>query len=240
MLGRRIAAPTTALAIENIARDPTRMRGTVAALMVAFAMVLIVSTFIHSMRTSILSWVDQTFAADLWVSRTAQLDLPSGPTLSGTLEPRLRSIPGVVAISPSRMINARIGDTLAVLRTESAEGFARQHYPLLAGDVASLEERFQQGDVLVSDNFAYRHGVHAGDSLSLATPSGTAMLRSPRSYSTIRSTSGRSSSNAKRTAGSGTTISSTASDSGSRPTPTSLGSDGRSPTRRDRNSAPSF
>lgn len=175
-LGRRFAAPTTTLATENIARDPTRMRGTVAALMVAFAMVLIVSTFIHSMRTSILSWVDQTFAADLWVSPTMQLDLPSGPTLSGALEPRLRSIPGITDISASRMINARIGDTLAVLRTESAGGFARLRYPLLAGNAATVREQFERGAVLVSDNFAYRHRVSAGDTLTLATPSGAATL----------------------------------------------------------------
>lgn len=171
-LGRRFTGPTTVLATENIARDPTRMRGTVAALMVAFAMVLIVSAFIHSMRTSILSWVDQTLAADLQVSPTTQLPLPSSPTLSGALETRLRAIPGVAEISPSRMINARIGDTLAVLRTESAGGFERQDYPLVAGDAATLQKRFAQGAVLVSDNFAYRHGVRAGDSLTLDTPSG--------------------------------------------------------------------
>src|SRR6185369_5269236 len=86
------------------------------------------------------------------------------------------SIPGITDISASRMINARIGDTLAVLRTESAGGFARLRYPLVAGNAATVREQFERGAVLVSDNFAYRHRVSAGDTLTLATPSGAATL----------------------------------------------------------------
>jgi putative ABC transport system permease protein len=60
-----------------------------------------------------------------------------------------------------------------VLRTESAGGFRKQRYPVVAGDPTTFQDRFASGEaVLVSDNFAYRHGLHAGDTLSLDTPSG--------------------------------------------------------------------
>ena len=169
----RYSGLASALAAENVARDPGRTRGTIAALMVAFALVLETDSFIHSLRKSILTWFDETLTSDFLVTPTLQLDLPSGPTMSGTLAQRLRRIPGVAEVSTSRMISIRLGGTLAVLRTESAGGFLRQHYQLVAGDPTTFQERFAKGQaVLVSDNFAYRHQLTAGDSLTLATPSG--------------------------------------------------------------------
>jgi len=176
-LAGRLSGAAGALATENVARDPMRTRGTIAALMVAFALVLVLDSFIHSLRTSILTWFDETLTSDFLVTPTLQLDLPSGPTISGALEERLRSIPGVAEVSPSRMISIRRGDTLAVLRTESAGGFRRQRYQLVAGDPTTFQERFAQGEaVLVSDNFAYRHRLTAGDTLVLDTPSGEVTL----------------------------------------------------------------
>jgi putative ABC transport system permease protein len=145
--------------------------------MVAFALVMIVSTFVHSLRTSILTWFEETLTADFLVTPTLQLDLPAGPTISGALEERLRRVSGVAEVSTSRMITVRVGKSLAVVRTESAGGFRRQHYKVLAGDVATYADRFARGDaVLVSDNFAYRHGVTAGDTVTLDTPTGIAAL----------------------------------------------------------------
>jgi putative ABC transport system permease protein len=173
MVAARLRPAAPSLAIENVARNPRKYRGTIAALMVAFAMVLIVGAFVQSLRGSILSWLDETLSADLYICAGSHLPLPSGPTFADTIEPDLRSIPGVAEVSGSRMINVRIGDTLAVLRTVTVGGLERHHYPVVEGRLASVPEAFARGDaVLVSDNFAYHHGLHAGDTLSLATPSG--------------------------------------------------------------------
>ncbi len=161
------------LAVENILRQPARSRGALAALMVAFALVLIVNAFVRSLRTSILSWVDQTLAADLFVSPSMQLPLPSGPTISGSLEAVLRGIPGVAEVGSDRMINVRVGDGMAVLRTTHAGALTRQHYTVVEGDISGALDAFTHGEaVFVSDNFAYRRGLHAGDTLDLETPVG--------------------------------------------------------------------
>lgn len=175
----RAAAASPALAVDNILREPARSRGALAALMVAFALVLIVGSFVRSLRGSILSWVDQTLAADLFVSPSMQLPLPSGPTLSGDVEKILRGIPGVAVVGAARMINVRIGDALAVLRTEGLADFRRKQYPVVDGDLAPpTVEAFGRGDtVFVSDNFAYRHGLRAGSSLTLETPTGARTFR---------------------------------------------------------------
>jgi putative ABC transport system permease protein len=172
----RPAAPP--LALENIARNPRRYRGTIAALMAAFAMVLIVGSFVRSLRGSILSWLDQTLSAEFYVCAGPHLPLPSGPTIDGAVEPDLRALPGVADVSASRLINVRVGDTVAILRSVSVGGLERHRYPVVEGDMGATVATFAQGDtVLVSDNFAYRHGFHAGDSLTLSTPSGERTFR---------------------------------------------------------------
>src|SRR5206468_11263688 len=79
-LSARVQPAAPSLAVENIARNPRRYRGTIAALMAAFAMVLIVGSFVRSLRGSILSWIDQTLSADFYVCAGPHLPLPSGPT----------------------------------------------------------------------------------------------------------------------------------------------------------------
>lgn len=171
------ASPT--LAVDNILREPARRRGALAALMVAFALVLIVGAFMRSLHGSILSWVDQTLAADLFVSPSMQLPLPSGPTLSGSLEGRLREVARVAEVGAARMINVRVGDTLAVLRTEGVADLGRKHYPIVEGDLSSeTVAAFARGEVVfVSDNLAYRQGLRTGDTLPLDTPAGRRTFR---------------------------------------------------------------
>jgi putative ABC transport system permease protein len=171
-IGRRLRGVSATLAIDNLARDPAASSGAVAALMLAFALVLIVSAFVLSLRTSLLTWLDQTLASDLYVAPSMQLDLPSGPTMPAALEARIRALPGVSEVSVSRMLNVRVGSQMAVLRTESAGGFQREHYPVVAGS-PQYREAFARGEaVVVSDNFRYRHGLGAGDMLTIDTPFG--------------------------------------------------------------------
>lgn len=171
--------PSPVLAVDNILRDPSRSRGAIAALMVAFALVLIVGSFVRSLRGSILSWVDQTVAADLFVSPSMALPLPAGPTLGGELEGVLRGVPGVAEVGAARMINARVGNTLAVLRTEGVADFGHKRYAVVEGDLsAATFAAFARGEVVfISDNLAYRQGLHVGETLELETPAGARAFR---------------------------------------------------------------
>jgi putative ABC transport system permease protein len=174
-VARRLARQSALLAAESVARAPARSRGTVAALMVAFAMVILVNAFVRSLRESILTWVDQTFAADFFISGGPELPLPSGPALSGDIEAELRELDGVAEVSAVRMVNVRVGDALAILKTHGAGAFRRHRFPVVAAAEGSYFEAFARGDaVLVSDNLAYRRGLRPGETLTLETPAGRA------------------------------------------------------------------
>ena len=79
------------------------------------------------------------------ISPTAQLPLPSGPTLAGTLEGEIKAVPGVALVSPSRMINVQLGPEIAVLRTVSAAGLEHEHYPVVDGDIGCCSRWVRRG-----------------------------------------------------------------------------------------------
>ncbi len=174
-LSRRLSGIGLALATEHLRSDVRRSRDAVATLMLAFALVLIVGAFVASLRGSIMGWLDQTLTADLVVTSGSgtHLDLPSSPTMPGAMANTLEKIPGVAEVSPARMINVRVGESMSVLRSEPIGVTRRRAYPVVESIAHDWRERFAIGeDVLISENLSYRDGLHAGDSLTLATPSG--------------------------------------------------------------------
>ena len=148
--------------------------GATPAVMLAFAMVLIVAAFITSLRGSLLTWVEQTLAADLVVLPSSQLPLPASPTLPSGLE--RCSHQGLPA---SRRSARRARSTCrSAMRSPSSERshvavFVVTRTPSWSPTASSWLERFDRGEaVLISDNLAYRHRFHAGERISFDTPSG--------------------------------------------------------------------
>jgi putative ABC transport system permease protein len=166
------------LALEQLARDPVRCRGTVGALMAAFAFVLCVSAFVGSLGETILAWIDQAVAADLYVSAGPDLPLPTALPLAGGIENELATIPGVERVVPIRLILAPINGWTAAIRSAPVDQFRRRPFPLVETTGPDYLDEYTRGEaVLLSENLAIRLGLHAGDALTLDTPSGPLPLR---------------------------------------------------------------
>jgi putative ABC transport system permease protein len=162
-----------ALAVEQLARDPVRCRGTVGALMAAFAFVLVVSAFVTSLGGTILTWVDQAVAADLYVSASPDLPLPSAPLLTGEVGDDLRRVPGVERVDPTRLVLASLDGWTIAIRAQPAVKFRTRPFPVVESTGDDYVDAFARGEVvLVSENLAARLGLHAGNSIALDSPSG--------------------------------------------------------------------
>lgn len=162
------------LGVESLMRYPARRRGTIAPIMVAFALVLLAGSMVQSLRASILGWVDQTLAADLYLTPTPQLPLPSGGTFPAQVGEKLRAEPGVADLTGSRLIYADLDGRRTVLRSlEARHAFGRLAYPVVASMGGEDRALFESGrGVLVAENLARRAGIQAGDTIALATPKG--------------------------------------------------------------------
>jgi len=170
----RAAGAQGLLAALNLGAALRRNAITVAAMMTGIALAVSVSTMIHSFRTTVQVWVDQTIRADLVVSLTGRLFKGVDARLPGATRETVRSLPGVKAVDAFRGMRTDLGRGQFLLASGDLAVLAR-HGRLLfrQGDSPSVigEARVRRG-VLVSETFADRHGVREGERLALPTPSG--------------------------------------------------------------------
>ncbi len=170
LLRRR--AITWSLAAEQLARDPVRCRGTLGALMAAFAFVLCVTSFVRSLSGTILDWMDQALAADLFVGATPDLPLPAAPTLPASLETELGALPGVADATPTRITLAEVDGRLVGLKATRVRQLRARPFPVVR-QIPDYLGAYERGEaVLVSDNLAFRLGVDLGDPVTLVSPTG--------------------------------------------------------------------
>lgn len=178
-VARRLARGRTitwSLAAEQLARDPVRCRGTLGALMAAFAFVLCVTAFVRSLSGTILDWMDQALAADLYVGATPDLPLPAAPTLPATLEAELGAIPGVADATPTRITLAELDGRIVGLKSTRVRQLRARPFPVARGTPDYLDAYGRGDAVLVSDNLAFRLGVDVGDRITLVSPTGAHTL----------------------------------------------------------------
>jgi putative ABC transport system permease protein len=154
------------LAISGIAASLSRTAVAIVALGVAVSATLGVSVMVDSFRASVAEWLQGTLRSDIYVGVDR-----------GTLQPELVAdlvqVPGVAAYSTSRSIwleteSGRVRLTVLELPPESTSGIQ-----LRDGEPAAVREAFrEQGAVLVSDSYTYRHGIGRGDTVTLPTAQG--------------------------------------------------------------------
>ncbi|MGB5831115.1 MAG: ABC transporter permease [Thiohalocapsa sp.] len=160
------------LAARGITASITRSGLAVAALAVAVAATVGVGIMIGSFRTSVSQWLENTLTSDIYVSvqsdgATRISTLPSG------LAEHIAALPGVTAVSQgrSKRVETRNGP-VTMLALESSAGRPRGFR--FNGETADdLWPRWQAGDlVLISEPYAYRRQLTAGDGIELFTTEG--------------------------------------------------------------------
>jgi putative ABC transport system permease protein len=142
-----------------------------AALSLAIATVIGMSSMIHSFREALSAWIDRSLQAQVYLSAGGRSGLPAG------LVEAASKLPGVDALGLSRRSQrlAESGPLEVVGMQLPAAG--RRGFDLIAGDVSDLWPRFEAGAALVSEPLAQRLSLRVGDTLSLPTADGEHALR---------------------------------------------------------------
>jgi putative ABC transport system permease protein len=164
------------MALLGVVNALSRTGVALAALLVAVATMVGVSTMVHSFRGSVVDWIEHSLRADIYLSVAEAPDLRRHG-LSRDLVDAIRRLPGVTALSLGRGVEVPVGARRqAIVALDlPPQGFAG--YQWLQA-VARPYAAFQSGmTVLVSEPYAYRHGVALGDTLSLPTAQGERSFR---------------------------------------------------------------
>jgi putative ABC transport system permease protein len=162
------------MAARGVVARLSRTGVAVAALMVAVAATIGIGVMIRSFRATVVRWLETSLVADVYVAAPT---LRAGRGADSTLDPaviaRVRESPGVIEVGTFRGVRvaSRSGPTqLGAL--EIGPGSFRR-FRFLAGSSRDVWSAFQdRGAAIVSEPYAYRHGLATGDTVWLQTDRG--------------------------------------------------------------------
>lgn len=170
----RLLGSLGSLGARTVTKALSRTAIAIAALMVALSVTIGVGVMIQSFRSTVVNWLGLTLRADLYVSAPA----PSGTRPSGNLPadlgPRLGSIPGVAQVQTFRAVTVQGRDGPVQLSVADAQSERQAGlYRFASGTASQVWTRVKGGAVIVSESYAYRHGIGAsGGQVSLLTDHG--------------------------------------------------------------------
>jgi putative ABC transport system permease protein len=168
-VARRVFGVEALVATRSLAGSLRRTSVLVGALSTAIAVLTAVGIMVGSFRETVVLWMDDILQADLFLSPAVPAGADRHPTMSAEIPIKLAQLPQVAAIDQLRTYEIRyeglpatIGGVDARIRQSRISSFlsgapAQRVFHQLIGNEA----------VVVSEPFANKHGVHAGDILKL-------------------------------------------------------------------------
>ncbi len=167
---KKIFGVEALLATRSLAGSLRRTSVLVAALATAIAMLAAVGIMVGSFRQTVLLWMEDRLQADLYLRPAVPDSADRHPTISASVADALENLPQVAAVDRFRAYEISYqglpatlggGDARIAGRYGDRPFFSgrspRDVFPLLVGKDAAL----------VSEPFANKHHVHAGDSIAL-------------------------------------------------------------------------
>ena len=161
-----------ALAADSLIQSPRRTSATVTALMLSLALVVSLGGIATASYTSIMDWTTTALNPDLFVT-TSQSLTERNFRFPPALGDELATIDGVEEVQ--RVRSHRIvykGMPVMLVAVEAKSLGDRARRPPVEGPPEMYELAAQGKGVILSDNFARLQGLHYGDTMDLATPSG--------------------------------------------------------------------
>jgi len=181
VLASRLLRPLLAAAMGVIGRmaargvvvSISRTGVATAALVVAVSATIGVGIMFTSFRLTVERWLENWLRADIYVTNVGTGIGRSKPIFDPALVARLTSVPGADSVSMTRRVTLESAqgpvNIMALQLPEST--FAG--YRFKEGSAREVWDGFNRGEtVVVSEPYAYRHGLHRGDRVTLRTNRG--------------------------------------------------------------------
>ena len=172
-LSRRLGLMAS-MVFQGLYRNLSRTAVALAAMTVAVATTLGVTTMTGSFREAVTDWVEHSLRADVYITMPSQHDSVKLTTLDQALIEQVRGLTEVNAISLARRVQIQTeqGQVELLALDLPEQGF--RGFELLEGDLPVAWNAYSHAEafVLVSEPYAYRYTVSVGDSIELASPLG--------------------------------------------------------------------
>ena len=159
------------LASRSLAASLRRTSVLVAALATAVAMMVSVGIMVGSFRQTVVAWMDDQLPADLHLRPAGDPAADRHPTISAELPDEIAKLPGVAAVERLRAYEITYQQMPAILASVDLSNVSlEQKSDFLSGrDTRGVFDELRgKNAVIVSEPFAYKHGVKRGDTLTLS------------------------------------------------------------------------
>ena len=163
------------LAQKNLLRNLGRSSVILCAIMVSLGMTVSFIFMIHSFRTSLADLIDQVVRFQFYVADRHRIERGTPVLLPKRLAGEIAAIEGVSAVEGYSLVNQPFEDRSIVLMSADLNTYRKyDQIRFVEGDAAGIYENAVRGGILISEALATRHGLRAGDTMELNTPSGPA------------------------------------------------------------------
>lgn len=175
-----------ALSLRNLLARLQTTSFAVAALAITVSMMFGITILVGSFRQTLVTWLDVTIRADIYISSESWQRTGNDAFLDGELLSALRGWPSVVSVEEQRRL--RVGTTdgrpvwLSGLRMTDRplpgvpQADLAGRLPLLAGDPQAAVRGMRAGGILIGEPLSRKAGLAIGDTLRLAGPRGAVAL----------------------------------------------------------------
>jgi putative ABC transport system permease protein len=145
-----------------------------ASLMIGIAMMVALAIMISSFRHTVTAWIDQSFQADLWLQSQARAAGNKEGRLNQSVIAKVASVKGVAAAEgfvDRRIIYDGMDAFLGAADFDVLTKYGNQLF-VSGKSSADVCSRVAGMRAIISEPFAVRRGVKAGDSVTIDTPQG--------------------------------------------------------------------
>jgi len=153
-------------AVRNIPRSLSRTSVSIASLMVAVAVFIGVGIMVESLRTSVLNWMEQTMRADIYISSASHTDYHLPPEVTNRIVamPQIREMNLFQGV---RLLTGKFNNTFIYAPEKDT---SLRNWTWSVGNQEEINEKLDQGWVLVSETLAWHMGFHANPESPLVPP----------------------------------------------------------------------
>ncbi len=150
----------------------------ICGLLVSLAMTIAVSAMVSSFRETVTVWMSQVLVADLYITPASADGSGRPDPFPGALADRIRPLDGIDEIDPFRLRSFILNGKPASLGAGELNVIRFTNKAQDGRPVRELmREAAARGELVVSEAFSRKHGVAAGDSIPIPTPSGDVQVR---------------------------------------------------------------
>jgi putative ABC transport system permease protein len=123
--------------------------------------------------------VNRALIGDFVIRGTVMYDLTTGesPTLPDGVLAQVAAVPGVLTVEPWTFASTRSDGQLVMVVGRSFPAGAPLSLDLIQGEPEEVRQRLSAGEAVISTVIARRMEKHVGDTITLATESGSESLR---------------------------------------------------------------